>query len=227
MPATARPTARPIGRVKVTPKDAEPFEIWFDPATHMIAREVQLTGAQPHTFIFADFAPVDGVTVPKKTIDRVGNDPKYDTATEIAALAFTGAEPEKPLRAATAAANSAQFPAGKDSVTLPFRLINNHIYVNASIDGKAPLPFVFDTAPRHHRGKRRQILGHQDRGRAGPRGFGDKIEDFGLAKVKSVSLGGLTLPDQCSARRVRRAGSRSRVPRPTACSAMNSSSAPC
>jgi hypothetical protein len=35
-------------------------------------------------------------------------------------------------------------PVGKDSVTVPFRLINNHIYVNASINGSALLPFVFD-----------------------------------------------------------------------------------
>ncbi len=183
--------------VKVTPKDAEPFEIWFDPATHMIAREVQLTGAQPHTFIFADFAPVDGVTVPKKTIDRVGNDPKYDTATEVAALAFTGAEPESRYAPPPPPPNSAQFPAGKDSVTLPFRLINNHIYVNASIDGKAPLPFVFDTgATDIIEASAAKSLGIKIEGALPGSGFGDKIEDFGLAKVKSVSLGGLTLPDQ-------------------------------
>ena len=30
--------------VKITPKGADPFEVWFDKSTHQVAREVQLTG---------------------------------------------------------------------------------------------------------------------------------------------------------------------------------------
>jgi hypothetical protein len=61
--------------VTITPQGAEPIEVWFDPVTHLVAREVQLTGSQPHTFILSNFSRVDGILEPKQTIDRVGNDP--------------------------------------------------------------------------------------------------------------------------------------------------------
>lgn len=183
--------------VKVTPKDAEPFEIWFDPATHRIAREVQLTGGQPHSFLYADFETVDGVTVPKKTTDRVGGDPKYDAVTEIQSLAFSAAEPASRYAPPPPPKNSAEWPAGKDQVTLPFHLRNNHIYVDASINGKPAVPFVFDTgATDILDSDAAKKLDVKVEGSLPGGGFGDKIADFGLAKVKSVSLGGLALPDQ-------------------------------
>ena len=183
--------------VKFTPAGAEPFEAWFDPATHLIVREIQLTGGQPHTFMFSDFAREGALLVPKKTIDRVGKDPKYDTVIQVASISFTGPETLSRYAPPPPPPNTAQWPAGKDSVTAPFRLLNNHIYVDASINGAAPLPFVFDTGATDIIEKSAtQKLGIKIEGALPGGGFGDKIEDFGFAKVKSVSLGGLVLPDQ-------------------------------
>jgi hypothetical protein len=182
--------------VKLTPQGAEPFEVWFDPTTHRIAREVQLTGAMPHTFIVSDFAPFGALQVPKKTIDRVGHDPKFDTVTEVTGLSFVGPQSLARYAPPPPPPNNAQWPPGKDSVTVPFRLLNNHIYVQASIDGQ-PVPFVFDTGATdilEESAARR--LGIPVQGALPGGGFGDQIASFGFAKVKSVSLGGLTLPDQ-------------------------------
>lgn len=183
--------------VKLTPQGAEPFELWFDPATHRVAREVQLTGAMPHTFILGDFAAFGALQLPRKTIDRVGNNPKFDTVTEVSTIRFTG--PEKVARYAPPPppANTAQWPSGKDSVTVPFRLLNNHIYVMASIDGKPEVPFVFDTGATDILDEAAaKQLGVAVEGALPGGGFGDQIASFGFAKVKSVSLGGLMLPDQ-------------------------------
>jgi hypothetical protein len=183
--------------VKIIPAGAEPFEVWFDPATHLIDRVVQLTGAHPHSFLLSDFSRFNGLLVPKKTIDRVGGDPKYDTVASVAAIVLSG--PENPSRYAPPPPppNTAQWPAGKDSVTVPFRLLNNHIYVEASINGSAPLPFVFDTgATDILQASAAKRLGIAVEGALPGSGAGDKMEEFGFAKVKSVSLGGLTLPDQ-------------------------------
>ena len=183
--------------VKVTPKGAEPFEVWFDPASHLVAREVQLTGAQPHTFLYSDFAPVDGLTVPKKTVDRVGNDPKYDTVVTVGALSFGAAEPASRYAPPPPPANSAEWPQGKDAVTVPFRLLNNHIYVEASVNGEKPRAFVFDTgATAFLDNDAAKAMGIKVEGALPGGGFGDQINPVGLTRVKSVSLGGLTLPDQ-------------------------------
>jgi hypothetical protein len=182
---------------KITPKGAEPFEVWFDPASHRIAREVQLTGGQPHTFIVSNYVQFGGLVVPKKTIDRVGGDPKYDTVSEVGSIVFSGPEQLSRYAPPPPPPNSAIWPAGKDSVSLPFRLLNNHIYVEASINGAAPLAFVFDTGATDILDtSAAKSLGIAVEGALAGGGFGDKIEDFGVAKVKSVSLGGLALPDQ-------------------------------
>jgi hypothetical protein len=183
--------------VKITPQDAEPFELWFDPTTHRIAREVQLTGATPHTYILSDYAAFGGLQVPTQTVDRVGKDPKFDTGIEVGSVLFSGSEKLARYEPPPPPPNIAQWPAGKDSVTVPFRLLNNHIYVSASIDGGAPVPFVFDTgATDVFDAAAAKQLGLTVEGALPGGGFGDKLEAFGFAKVKSVSLGGLTLPDQ-------------------------------
>lgn len=183
--------------IKVTPQGAEPFEVWFDPNTHLVAREVQLTGAQPHTFIFSDFQRIDGLLLPKQTIDRVGGNAKYDTVLTADSIRLGDPEQTDRYVPPPPPPNSAQWPAGKDRVSLPFRLLNNHIYVEASINHKPPQEFVFDTGATDVLDvAAAQRFDIPIQGALPGGGFGDKIEDFGLANVKSVSLGGLTLPDQ-------------------------------
>jgi hypothetical protein len=183
--------------VTVTPDGAEPFEVWFDPDTHRIAREVQLTGSQRHSFIFLDFEMVDGAIVPRKTLDRVGDDPKYDTAIEVEAIEFGAAEPDSRYAPPPPAPSAAQWPDGADQVTLPFKLLNNHIYVDASINGMPPTPFLFDTGSVNIiQTDAARAMGIVVEGALPGGGFGEGLSDFGLARVDSVSLGGLTLPDQ-------------------------------
>ncbi|HWG29235.1 MAG TPA: aspartyl protease family protein [Steroidobacteraceae bacterium] len=183
--------------VKITPAGAEPFEVWLDPATHRVAREVQLTGGMPHTFIVSEFASFGDLQVPKKTVDRVGNNPKFDTVTQVSTIDFSGPQTLARYAPPPPPPNNAQWPRGKASVTVPFRLLNNHIYVMASIGGQEPIPFVFDTgATDILEASAAKRLGIAVEGALPGGGFGDQIAAFGFAKVKSVSLGGLTLPDQ-------------------------------
>jgi hypothetical protein len=183
--------------VKITPAGAEPFEVWFDPSSHVVEREVQLTGGQPHTFLFSDFTRFGDILAPAKVIDRVGPDPKYDVVVSVKSIAFGGHESAGAFAPPPPPRNTAQWPAGKSSVTVPFRLLNNHIYVEASINGSLPLPFVFDTgATDDIQTSVASQLAIPVEGALPGGGFGDKLEDVGFARVKTVDIGGLTLPDQ-------------------------------
>jgi Aspartyl protease/PDZ domain len=188
---------RTYAAVKITPEGAEPFEVWFDPTTHLIAREVQLTGSQPHSYILRNFSHVEGVLVPKLIIDRVGNDPKYDSLITTGAVTLAGPQLAARYAPPPPPPDIAQWPAGANSVSFPFLLRNNHIYVAASINGGAPLEFMFDTGATDilDAGSAKK-LGITVEGALPGGGFGSNISAFGLAKVKSVALGGLTLPDQ-------------------------------
>jgi hypothetical protein len=183
--------------IRITPANAEAFEVWFDPLTHLIEREVQLTGSQPHTFIYSDFQRFDGVLVPRKTIDRVGNDPQYDTVSDITALTLAGVdEPERYLPPPSPA-NTAHWPQGTNTITVPFRLINNHIYLQASINGSTPRTFLFDTgATNFIEAAAAKSLGVTMEGALAGGGFGDGIAKFGLARINSIAIGGLELRDQ-------------------------------
>jgi hypothetical protein len=183
--------------IRITPANAEPFEVWIDPLSHLVEREVQLTGSQPHTFIYSDFQRFDGVLLPRKSVDRVGNDPQFDTVSEITSLSLRGADEPERFTPPPAPVNTAHWPAGKSAVTVPFRLVNNHIYVQASINGSAPRAFLFDTgATDFIEAAVAKALNVKMEGALAGGGFGDGIAKFGVARISSIAIGGLELKDQ-------------------------------
>jgi hypothetical protein len=94
-------------------------------------------------------------------------------------------------------ADDSHWPDGVQSVTTPFRLINNHIYVPASLNGQPPVPFIFDTgATSVLDTDHAKTYGIAVEGALPGGGFGSDVAVMGLAKVSSVSIAGLTLPNQ-------------------------------
>ncbi len=182
--------------LKITPKGGDPVEVWFDPATHLMARTVELTGAQPRTTMLSNYQTMDGVLLPMHEVARVANNPKFDTVIDETGMQSVPV-PDSRFAPPPPPAYDATFPAGKTAVTVPFRLLNNHIYLMASIDGKPAVPFMFDTgATNFMDAAHAKLLGIQPQGAMAGGGFGSNVSAVGLAKVASVSVGGLTLHDQ-------------------------------
>jgi hypothetical protein len=183
--------------VKVTPKGADPFEIWFDRKTHLISREVQSSGDEPQTFLFSDWRKAGPVLLPWKTTIRTAGDPRFDQVSHASSIQAIDQMPQGKFAQPRETPTPALWPAGRSSVTVPFRLINNHIYVRASINGRPPADVIFDTGAT-------DILdrGHAKRldvkiaGALPIGGIGSNVASYGLARVKTVSIGGLTLVDQ-------------------------------
>ncbi len=184
----------PCDALRATPKGADPLEVWFDRNSHLVVRTVQLTGVQPASFLFSDFRKAGGLTIPYRTVQRRQSEVR--SGRNRRQREPVGAYPDGSLRATAAAAYDAVFPADRNEVTVPFRLRNNHIYVEASINGK-PAPFVFDTgATNILDGRSAATLGVKTEGVLPGGGFGSAISSNGLAKVQSVAIGGLVLKDQ-------------------------------
>jgi hypothetical protein len=182
--------------VKVTPKGAEPFEVWIDRRTHRIGREVQLGGVQPHTQIMADYRKVQGVLLPFLNTDTMG-EPKFDTVTAAAALTAGGALAATSFAPPPPPVEPDPFPAGQDRVSIPFKLANNHIYVEAAIDGQAPQRFLFDTgATASLDYAHAAMLGIKSEGTLPGAGFGEGTATMGMAHVRSVELGAFKLANQ-------------------------------
>jgi hypothetical protein len=89
--------------VKITPKGGEPFELWFERDTHLILREVDLTGSQPRTRDFSDFREIFGVIVPT-TVRETNGDHNQEQITTTTAFAV-----------------NVVFPADRSGLIHPFR----------------------------------------------------------------------------------------------------------
>ena len=185
----------PADHIAVTPRGGHRFEAWFDSASHMLVRT-----AEPQQFfktqtLYGDYRRVEGVMVAhKRTVDfGTGDLQKYT-------LKSAGFGPAKALSAYSrpkAAPGGGEIAGGMRSATVPFRLLNNHVYVEATVNGKGPYTFIVDTgghtliSPRVAREAGLQVVG------AGvTSGAGEKTETTGFARYREIALGPVKLTDQ-------------------------------
>jgi predicted aspartyl protease len=185
-------------RVRITPKGGKSFTLWIDPKTHLVARSVAATGmgSVKRTTYFSDYRPVKGVKIPfhqrssngKKQYDQIIQIQKVQVNVPVSAEDF--AMPGQKI-------NDFSFVGGGDKATIPFKLINNHIFVSAKMDGH-PLQFMVDTGAANillpHAAKR---AGIKSEGALEGHGVGKKSVNISLGKVKKLTLGGkITLNNQ-------------------------------
>jgi PDZ domain/Aspartyl protease len=182
--------------VRITPRGGESFELWLDQDTHRILREVDLAGPQPRTRDFSDFHQTFGITVPATVREHTG-DHKQEQITRTTALEVNVVFPADRFDPPLYMPDAGAFPQGTDSLTVSFKLINNHIYLPIKLNGGAPKPFIFDTGGFNVLSKQEAHAdGIKSEGSFPGGGIGRKTIEFGYAKVHSLDVGGIVLKDQ-------------------------------
>jgi hypothetical protein len=175
----------------VTPKGGKPFHAHFDPNTHLLTQI-----EEDHQFFhtrttYADYRAEHGVTLPHTiTIDN-GAGPASVEHLQLQNFALTAAHPlsfyscpPTPLLQAA-------------PVTLPFKLLNNHIYIDAKVNGKGPYTYIVDTGGHNLISPRlAQEVGIRSIGAAAMSGAGEKTAQSGFAQVEEIALDQLELRDQ-------------------------------
>lgn len=183
--------------VVATPKGGDPLTLWFDADSGLLARVQEPQGSSVATTIYDDYRTVDGLRMPfHATVDVTDAAGRTDTRDhnevrfEKVALnvAVADADFAMPKMAPTAHIVNAS-----DTTTVPFDLVNNHIYVDGSIDGK-PVHFLVDTGGSNlltpAAAKR---LGLSGEGKLAGRGVGDEAVDLSLAHAQQVRVGDAVL----------------------------------
>jgi hypothetical protein len=193
--------ARPCGKstctvLEITPKGGLPFQAWFDQSSHLLDRTVLHVGARTTTVSVSDYRTVDGVRVPFKTVVDSGHGPQYLQTVTATSVTFLPAQP-----VATWAPPASHIKdvaiAGATQTTFPFRLLNNHIYTDAWVNGKGPLLFIVDTGGENILvPTTARSLGIKTEGAMAGTGVGNKAVSVGLAKVKSLKVGKADFKDQ-------------------------------
>jgi hypothetical protein len=187
---------RQLDVLRISPRDGRPFELWVDAASGLFDRVIETGGTETLTTRLSDYRAVDGLKVPFAV--RTGNGTeRYDQRISVESVTFN--TPVEAAAFAVPAPPPADFSvgAGASSVTVPFELLNNHLYVEVKLNGKGPFKLILDTGGANViTPDTARALGVKAEGKIEGHGVGEQSADVAFAKLGSIELGGITLRDQ-------------------------------
>ena len=175
--------------LRCVPQDGQWLELWFDAATHLLARLVQEQLGKPAVRRFEDHREAGGLRLPHRIASGNG-DPRFDRVTEIAAVTVDAAPPPNAFDVPGQAFADVAFLAGGTQARLPIDVLNNHVFVAVEIDGHA-LRFLLDTGGVNLlAASAAQRIGLASVGAIEVRGPGEKSVGSGFARVERLVVGG-------------------------------------
>lgn len=183
--------------LKVTPKGGTALEAWFDSGTHLLARTIEMQGTQTVTTDFSDYAPAEGIQIAHKFVVDDGSGAANHQTFTLKQTRFLPAQ--NLLLFSKPAVNVHDYSLANNATetTVPFQLINNHIYADVSVNGSKPMPFIFDTGGHNIlTPETAKALNISAQGAMTATGGGEGTAQSGLAKADTITVGGATLTDQ-------------------------------
>ena len=182
--------------VRITPKGGRPFDLWIDAATFLIDRMVEKQAIETRTTYLSDYRSVAGVKVPF-AIRSTNGETRYDQIVTVESVEFNQPVDEAKFAIPAPPPPDYVFAGGKTSTTVPFELLNNHIYVQVKLNGKGPFRLLCDTGGANIvTPALAGSLGLKSEGALQGRGVGEKSEDVALTKVETVQVGDVTVANQ-------------------------------
>jgi hypothetical protein len=182
--------------IEIRPRSGLAFELWLDRDTHLILREIDLEGSQPRTRDFADFRERFGIKIPF-TVREGTSDYREGQVTRITALEVNEVFPTDCFDPPVYMPDAGVFPPGKNFLTIPFNLWNNHIYLPVKLNGGPTKSFIFDTGGFNVLSKQEaQADGIKSEGSLAGGGAGRNTVEFGYARIDLLDVGGLVLRNQ-------------------------------
>jgi hypothetical protein len=188
---------RTFDHLAVTPRGGGRFEAWFDADTHLLART-----AEPQQFfntqtLYGDYRREGLVTAAHSLSIDFGLGPTNIQKLTLTKLTFGPARPLATYRRPTDPPKGGHIEGAAASVTVPFRLLNNHIYVQATVNGTGPYTFIVDTGGHTLISPRTaKAAGLTSVGESATSGAGEKTETTGFARYREIALGAVRLTDQ-------------------------------
>ena len=184
--------------VRITPRGGRPFEMWFDARTHILDRTVEQGARETNTVLYGDWRRVSGGPLEAYHVRLTNGEVKYDTDVVVDSITFEDSAPPDVFSPPPPPRPDFGFKAaGARSATVPFTLINNHMYVKVMLNGKGPYELLFDTGGSNLVTPTvAAALGLKAAGAMQGGGVGAKSEDVGLAKVARMEIGDAYLDNQ-------------------------------
>ncbi len=182
--------------IRITPKGGRPFDMWIDAQTSLIDHMVEKMAIETRTTYLSDYRTVDKVKAPF-ALRSTNGETRYDQFITLESIEFNRPVEEAVFAMPAPPPPDYHFASGKTSETVPFELINNHIYVQVKLNGQGPFRLLCDTGGANIvTPDLAQKLGLKTEGALQGRGVGEKSEDIGLTKVEKTQVGDVTLDNQ-------------------------------
>ncbi len=182
--------------ISVTPDGGREFDLWINADTHLIERLTEQEASVTRTEFYMDFRDVAGLRIPFR-VRATRGDPRYDEIITIDAIDF--APPQVAVNFAKPAppAPDYAFPAGKQSVEVPFTLRNGHVYVEVKLNGNGPYLMLFDSGGANVLfPETASALGLKTEGAIEGNGVGEAKQDAALTRVDALEIGGISVANQ-------------------------------
>jgi hypothetical protein len=181
----------------VEPKGGRKFDAWFDSTTHQLTRTAEDRMFFHTQTFYQDYRPENGAVVAHKRVEDGGTGKDNYYTLTLNSFAVSAAQPLTAYARPTTPPTGVTFDGEAASVTIPFRLLNNHIYVQGMVNGKGPYTFIVDTGGHTVLGPRIvKEAGLSSVGATPGTGAGAKVIVSGFVRVGEVAIGGVRLHDQ-------------------------------
>ncbi|MGA8438356.1 MAG: aspartyl protease family protein [Candidatus Sulfotelmatobacter sp.] len=181
----------------VTPTEGKSFEAWFDADTHLLARIVEMQQFLTTTIIYSDYRATDGVMIAHKVGIDDGSGPDGLQTQTLLSAKFLPVRSESAYRMRSGVPNDTMIEGEATQTTVPFELLNNHIYVNVSINNKGPFRFQVDTGGHNILMPRTaKTLGLEVTGESPATGAGQETAVSGYAHVNEIKIGEAVIRNQ-------------------------------
>jgi predicted aspartyl protease len=134
-----------LDHLVVTPAGGKPFDAWFDADTHLLTRIAENQAFLDTQTLYSDYRREGPVLLAHTEVFDEGTGPDDVETFKLQSASFGPAQPLAAYARPTAAPGDVSFDGGAASVTLPFRFLNHHIYIQGMVNGKGPYTFLVDT----------------------------------------------------------------------------------
>lgn len=181
--------------LQITPKGGKAFEAWFDTKSHWLAKTIETSQFLTITTSFSDYRVESGILLAHTVASDSGGGPANIQVQTVARVRTS------PTQSASAYAappwSRADTHLDGNATTVPFVLLNNHVYVDVTVNGQGPFRFIVDTGGHDILTPSTvAALGLNAQGESAAHGAGEATVSSGYVKVRSLRLGGVTLDDQ-------------------------------
>lgn len=187
----------PADQLLVQPHGGVGFDAWFDARTHLL-----LQIAEPQMFfqtrtVFSDYRRDAGVMLAHSVLEDPGTGKAGYELLTLRGVTFGPARPLAIYARPRTPPSGVTLVHGATSTSVPFRLLNNHIYVEGRVNGRGPYTFIVDTGG--HTLLSPKVVaeaGLRAMGNAPEAGAGAKQSSTGFVPVRTISIGAVEMHNQ-------------------------------